>query len=244
MNETSILLTAIQAAFTKAVQDAVASQVTVLQQQHANVVGELATKVAALEARLAGDQLAAPVTDLELVLDKVRITDALDSQEWFWAKIQTFVEETTERVADAVTIAENLSDDQLNKIGRNLNTRELIREVDFADVLDYSELADAVSLSNLAEEFDLAGIAGELDLADLAGELNLADLAGELNLEAVAGKLDLEAVAGELDLAAIAEEISATDVAGELDLDQIAGKIDLEDGLRSFFQNNTFSIRP
>ena len=235
MNETSILLTAIQAAFTKAVQDAVASQVTVLQQQHANVVGELATKVAALEARLAGDQLAAPVTDLELVLDKVRITDALDSQEWFWAKIQTFVEETTERVADAVTIAENLSDDQLNKIGRNLNTRELIREVDFADVLDYSELADAVSLSNLAEEFDLAGI---------AGELNLADLAGELNLEAVAGKLDLEAVAGELDLAAIAEEISAADVAGELDLDQIAGKVDLEDGLRTFFQNNTFSIRP
>lgn len=226
MNETSILLTAIQAAFTKAVQDAVASQVTVLQQQHANVVGELATKVAALEARLAGDQLAAPVTDLELVLDKVRITDALDSQEWFWAKIQTFVEETTERVADAVTIAENLSDDQLNKIGRNLNTRELIREVDFADVLDYSELADAVSLSNLAEEFDLAGIAGELNLADLAGELNL------------------EAVAGELDLAAIAEEISATDVAGELDLDQIARKVDLEDGLRSFFQNNTFSIRP
>lgn len=226
MNETSILLTAIQAAFTKAVQDAVASQVTVLQQQHANVVGELATKVAALEARLAGDQLAAPVTDLELVLDKVRITDALDSQEWFWAKIQTFVEETTERVADAVTIAENLSDDQLNKIGRNLNTRELIREVDFADVLDYSELADAVSLSNLAEEFDLAGIAGELNLADLAGELNL------------------EAVAGELDLAAIAEEISAADVAGELDLDQIAGKVDLEDGLRTFFQNNTFSIRP
>ena len=226
MNETSILLTAIQAAFTKAVQDAVASQVTVLQQQHANVVGELATKVAALEARLAGDQLAAPVTDLELVLDKVRITDALDSQEWFWAKIQTFVEETTERVADAVTIAENLSDDQLNKIGRNLNTRELIREVDFADVLDYSELADAVSLSNLAEEFDLAGIAGEINLADLAGELNL------------------EAVAGELDLAAIAEEISAADVAGELDLDQIAGKVDLEDGLRSFFQNNTFSIRP
>lgn len=226
MNETSILLTAIQAAFTKAVQDAVASQVTVLQQQHANVVGELATKVAALEARLAGDQLAAPVTDLELVLDKVRITDALDSQEWFWAKIQTFVEETTERVADAVTIAENLSDDQLNKIGRNLNTRELIREVDFADVLDYSELADAVSLSNLAEEFDLAGIAGEINLADLAGELNL------------------EAVAGELDLAAIAEEISAADVAGELDLDQIAGKVDLEDGLRTFFQNNTFSIRP
>lgn len=226
MNETSILLTAIQAAFTKAVQDAVASQVTVLQQQHANVVGELATKVAALEARLAGDQLAAPVTDLELVLDKVRIVDALDSQEWFWAKIQTFVEETTERVADAVTIAENLSDDQLNKIGRNLNTRELIREVDFADVLDYSELADAVSLSNLAEEFDLAGIAGELNLADLAGELNL------------------EAVAGELDLAAIAEEINAADVAGELDLDQIAGKVDLEDGLRTFFQNNTFSIRP
>jgi hypothetical protein len=226
MNETSILLSAIQAAFTKAVQDAVVSQVTVLQQQHANVVGELATKVAALEARLAGDQLAAPVTDLQLALDKVRITDALDSQEWFWAKIQNFVEETTERVADAATIAENLSDDQLNQIGRNLDTRELIRKVDFSDVLDYSEIADVVDLSNLAEEFDLAGIAGEINLADLAGELNL------------------EAVAGELDLAAIAEEISATDVAGELDLDQIAGRVDLEDGLRTFFQNNTFSIRP
>ena len=226
MNETSILLSAIQAAFTKAVQDAVVSQVTVLQQQHANVVGELATKVAALEARLVGDQLAAPVTDLQLTLDKVRITDALDSQEWFWAKIQNFVEEATERVADAATIAENLSDDQLNQIGRNLDTRELIRKVDFSDVLDYSEIADVVDLSNLAEEFDLAGIAGEINLADLAGELNL------------------ESIAGELDLAAIAEEISATDVAGELDLDQIAGKVDLEDGLRTFFQNNTFSIRP
>jgi hypothetical protein len=217
MNETSILLSAIQAAFTKALEDAVNTQVTTRLVQHANIVSELATRVVALEARLAGDQPAAPVTDLELVLDKVRITDALDSQEWFWAKIQRFVEETTERVADAATIAENLSDAQLDQIGRNLDTRELIRKVDFSDVLDYSELADAVDLSNLADEFDVAGIAGEINLADLAGELNL------------------EAVAGELDVA---------DVAAELDLAQIASKVDLEDGLRTFFQDNTFSIRP
>ena len=153
MND-NVLIAAMQAVFNEAVQTAVATHITQLQQQHANVVGELATKVAALETKLAEAQLFTRTTDVEVTLDKARVIEALDSQEWFWDKIQNFVQ------------VENLTDDQLAKIAKHLDPDNLVALVDWSEVLDYAEIAGEIDLDDLASEFDAQGIADKVDVEE------------------------------------------------------------------------------
>lgn len=153
MND-NVLIAAMQAVFNEAVQTAVATHITQLQQQHANVVGELATKVAALETKLAEAQLFTRTTDVEVTLDKARVIEALDSQEWFWDKIQNFVQ------------VENLTDDQLAKIAGHFDPSDLVAAVDWSEVLDYAEIAGEIDLDDLASEFDAQGIADKVDVEE------------------------------------------------------------------------------
>jgi len=218
MQEMNTFVAAIQAAFSASVQDAVNTQVTARLVQHANIVSDLALRVQALETKLTEAALFTRTTDVEIQLDKARVIEALDSQEWFWEKLQSFVEKASGRAeVDLDDLAERVD---LAKLARYINPSDLIANVDFSEVLDYSEIADQVDLSDLSNEMNLddlaSQVAGELDLSDLAGELNLSDLAGELDLK---------------------------DLAGELDQDQIAGMIDVPGAIRDYFQNNVFSIR-
>lgn len=157
MND-NVLMVALQAAFTQAVQAAVSTHVTQLQQQHANVVGELATKVAALETKLAEAQLFTRNTDVSVHLDKAQIIDALDQQEWFWGKLKGFIDENTPAV-------------NLEELAANINLEEL------ADHVDVSTLAGELTDSQLSD------IAGDIDLSDLAGELDPEKIADRLDID-------------------------------------------------------------
>ena len=154
----NVLMAALQAAFTQAVQAAVSTHVTQLQQQHANVVGELATKVAALETKLAEAQLFTRSTEVSVQLDKAQIIDALDQQEWFWGKLKGFIDENTPAV-------------NLEELAANINLEEL------ADHVDVSTLAGELTDSQLSD------IAGDIDLSDLAGELDPEKIADRLDID-------------------------------------------------------------
>jgi hypothetical protein len=171
MQEINTFVAAIQAAFSASVQDAVNTQVTARLVQHANIVSDLALRVQALETKLAEANLFTRTTDVEVVLDKARVIDALDSQEWFWDKIQNFVQ------------VENLTDAQLAKIAGHFTPSDLVEAVDWSEHLDYSKIAG---------EIDLGDLANELDLEDLAGEIDLGDLAKELDADGIAEKIDVE----------------------------------------------------
>ena len=69
----------------------------------------------------------------------------------------------------------------------------------------------------------------DTQLVTVAENVSASDIASELTSS------QLNDIANDLDLA---------DLAGELDTDKMMENYDLEDGLRNFFQNNSFSIRP
>jgi hypothetical protein len=152
------LMVAMQAAFNQAVQAAVSAHITQLQQQHANVVGELATKVAALETRLTEAQLFTRNTDVTVQLDKAQIIEALDQQEWFWGKLKSFIDENTPAV-------------DLEELAASVDLETL------ADHLDISTLAGELTDSQLSD------IAGDIDLSDLAGELDPEKIADRLDID-------------------------------------------------------------
>ena len=87
-------------------------------------------------------------------------------------------------------------------------------------------------------------------IAENIGESQLAYLAEHLSdtqLVTVAENVSASDIASELSssqLNDIANDLDLADLAGELDTDKMMENYDLEDGLRNFFQNNSFSIRP
>jgi len=100
---------------TQALAAAVAEAMLPLQQEYANKMGEMATRIAALETRLlALENNPAQGVDTTLetrllalekhtaVLDQHGdILDYLDNQEWFWAKVGRFVVERVSPEIDA-----------------------------------------------------------------------------------------------------------------------------------------------
>ena len=108
-------------------------------------------------------------------------------------------------------------------------------------------------LANTQGDKVLGNIAANIDLSQLTEYLSEAQLAyvaehlSDTQLVTVAENVSASDVASELSssqLSDIAGDIDLADLAGELDTDKMMENYDLEDGLRNFFQNNSFSIRP
>ena len=82
---------------TQALTAAVAEAMLPLQQEYANKMGEMATRIAALEAQLAAQATPAPQ------IDAAAAADALNSQEWFWEKLHnTINDNVASRVEQAL----------------------------------------------------------------------------------------------------------------------------------------------
>ena len=123
----------------------------------------LVERVAKLETQLAEAALFQHTTSTQVQLDDARVVEALNSQEWFWHKIASFVAKD-QSLPLAADVAEHLSDAQLRKIAENLDPSELIQSVDFSEVIDYSEVASEIDLDDLADELDADGIAEKVDV--------------------------------------------------------------------------------
>ena len=136
-----IFLTALQSAFSEAVQTAVAAHVTQLQQQHANVVGELATRVLALETRFGN--LIVTTSDV----------DCSDTD------LSTIATRLKDEQLD--TIAQHLSDMQLAQIAEHIDTAQLAGELTDSQLND---IASDIDLADLAGEFDADKLAENIDL--------------------------------------------------------------------------------
>jgi len=108
-------------------------------------------------------------------------------------------------------------------------------------------------LANTQGDKVLGNIAANIDLSQLTEYLSEAQLAyvaehlSDTQLVTIAENVSASDIASELSssqLNDIANDLDLADLAGELDTDKMMENYDLEDGLRNFFQNNSFSIRP
>ena len=108
-------------------------------------------------------------------------------------------------------------------------------------------------LANTQGDKVLGNIAANIDLSQLTEYLSEAQLAyvaehlSDTQLVTVAENVSASDIASELSssqLNDISNDLDLADLAGELDTDKMMENYDLEDGLRNFFQNNSFSIRP
>lgn len=77
---------------TQALTAAVAEAMLPLQQEYANKMGEMATRIAALEAKLAEAALFERTTEVTVPVDEAKMAEALNSQEWFWEKVRRFAD--------------------------------------------------------------------------------------------------------------------------------------------------------
>lgn len=86
----------INAAIAQAIEATVATHLTQVQQDYANKMGEMAEKIAKLEARVAEwettERLPAPTPATITETDHVAFVNHLDNQEWFWNKINNYIE--------------------------------------------------------------------------------------------------------------------------------------------------------
>lgn len=190
MND-NVLIAAMQAVFNEAVQTAVATHITQLQQQHANVVGELATKVAALEIASL-DWPAGQMAQAEQLRPMIR--DMIRA-------------ELVAGQLDLAVIAENVD---LSRLAGHLDKAQIIDALDQQEwfwnklkgfinentpAIDLEELAANIDMDGLASHVDLSTLAGELtgaQLNDIANDIDLDDLASELDAQDIADKIDIE----------------------------------------------------
>ena len=97
---------------TQALTTAVAEAMLPLQQEYANKMGEMATRIAALEAQLAQAQ-AAPAPQV----DAAAAVYDLNSQEWFWEKVRRFADAAAEAHMEAhLEQANHLDEDDVNSM--------------------------------------------------------------------------------------------------------------------------------
>lgn len=145
----STLLAALEAAFQAAVKAEVESQLTGIRQHFANTVGELATKVAALEAKLVEAQLTRRTTHIDLNA----ATDALNQQEWFWQKIRSFIDAGIEAGLDDHTGTYDHDDFVLRE-----DMGELIKDTigDYEDFVTKDELPEFPDPDDLVTKDELA----------------------------------------------------------------------------------------
>ena len=86
----------INAAIAQAIEATIATHLTQVQQDYANKMGEMAEKIAKLEARVAEwettERLPAPTPATITETDPASIIEHFDQQEWFWAKINNYID--------------------------------------------------------------------------------------------------------------------------------------------------------
>ena len=90
----------INAIVNAAITEAVNARITEVLQQHANTVAVLAERVAALETKLTEAALFAQTNNVTIPIDEAKMVEALNSQEWFWEKLQNRIDAATESAID------------------------------------------------------------------------------------------------------------------------------------------------
>ena len=117
--------------FNNAVTAAVEAHITAIQQQHANIVGELAQRIAALETKLTEADLFTKTTEVHI--NKDELLEYLDNQEWFWDKIRNFtdtaVEQAIENHTDMYDHSDFVTEDKLDDYVQKDSFRDEIEDV-------------------------------------------------------------------------------------------------------------------
>lgn len=90
----------INAIVNAAITEAVNARITEVLQQHANTVAALAERVAALETKLTEAALFTQTNNATITIDEARMVEALNSQEWFWEKLQNKIDASVEQSMD------------------------------------------------------------------------------------------------------------------------------------------------
>ena len=104
----------INAIVNAAINAAVNARITEVLQQHANTVVTLteqinnldaicqtqAERIAALETKLTEAALFAQTSNVTIPIDEAKMVEALNSQEWFWEKLQNRIDAATEQAID------------------------------------------------------------------------------------------------------------------------------------------------
>ena len=147
-------------------------------------------------------------------------------------------------IREAITL-EREKEMEFNTIMQALikDIAEQLRPMVIDMVKQYME-ANAGTNTNTLDNQALETIAENINEAQLA---YLAEHLSDTQLVTVAENVSASDIASELtssQLNDIANDLDLADLAGELDTDKMMENYDLEDGLRNFFQNNSFSIRP
>jgi hypothetical protein len=89
-----------------AIATTVDARLTEVLQQHANIVGALAERITALESdafamrdnitaletKLTEAKLFEQTTNVTIPIDEAKMVEALNSQEWFWEKVNAYIE--------------------------------------------------------------------------------------------------------------------------------------------------------
>ena len=111
--------TIITQALNTAIATAVEDRLTALQQAYANAIGELAKRLEALEnnpaigtdtvlearvmtleTKLTEAKLFEQTTNVTVPIDEKRMVEALNSQEWFWEKVNNYIDGKVEEAID------------------------------------------------------------------------------------------------------------------------------------------------
>jgi hypothetical protein len=141
MSETNPIVAALQVAFEAAVQTAVEQR-----------LAPLAARLAALEAR---------ASDLTPQLQRVIFSD--DELRLLAAHVN-LADLAGELIpAQLRTIGEGVN---LASLAAELSPSDLISNVDWSEVLDYSDLASEIDLSDLADEISMERLTDAIDLND------------------------------------------------------------------------------
>ncbi len=116
---------------TQALTAAVAEAMLPLQQEYANKMGEMATRIAALEAQLAQAAPAPQIDATKPLVERIAalekhtavldqhggILEYLDNQEWFWEKVRRFADAAAEAHMEAhLEQANHLDEDDINSL--------------------------------------------------------------------------------------------------------------------------------
>ena len=121
----------INALINTAITEAVTQQFTTLQQEYANKIGEMAVKISELETKLALAELNVTVS-----IDEAKMVEALNSQEWFWEKLRTKVDDVVDKAMEDHTSTYNHDDyDDASRRISDIDPDDFIRSDDLTDAV-------------------------------------------------------------------------------------------------------------
>ena len=121
----------INALINTAITEAVTQQFTTLQQEYANKIGEMALKISELETKLALAEL-----NVTIPIDEAKMVEALNSQEWFWEKLRTKVDDVVDKAMEDHTSTYNHDDyDDASRQISDIDPDDFIRSDDLTDAV-------------------------------------------------------------------------------------------------------------